>query len=87
MTEISTKQINALFVAINVTLDKLTSDEIAGLGLCLLLENDPRQLPAWNKMEPLFDARDADGRPVMHDLSKKVFFGIYNDKFNIGEQS
>ncbi len=74
---------NALFVVTTMTIEKLTDPELASLGLCMLLQNDPRDLYGWDKMEPLFVARDTEGVPVMHELSKKVFFQIYNKRFNI----
>ena len=47
MTEINENRgSHAVTVLITLITDELTTDELAGLGLCLLLENDPSQLPA-----------------------------------------
>ena len=57
--------------------DELTDDELAGVGLCINLGNDPRNLPQWEKVKALFTASDANGVPIIHDMAKEAFFNIW----------
>ena len=66
-----------LFQITGLITDQLTDGDLAGVGLCISLGNDPRNMPQWEKAKALFTASDENGVPIIHDLAKEMFFHIY----------
>jgi hypothetical protein len=60
--------------AVNLITNELTTNELIGVNMCMMLEGDPRHLAYYDRISPLFDSKTIDGKPIAHDLTRRVVF-------------